>query len=808
MAVSPVFVNDYFNTIYKTPEGAAYRKDNVISNLLDHVTGEVVSFIKVTKYFDESEMDDSKVDGFIYRKLNDEYFVDSEYLSTGIIRAQRFGVMSGGIQDNFGRFDQLFKLGFLGRIVFPAKKRYFLSKYISLSNSIDIDFNDCEIIAPTGIVNRMESSKVFTGQNYLTVKKNDMTFPKIAGITDGIKVGTLVLVRSLTPYWPLSNLYDGQLLVISKENADSFDITTPIYKTFQIDRIEIYDNASVKIQNLTLNMTGCIAAYKGFNLFCFKEVEFSNVKAFGSDAAACGAEIVADRVVIRDSEAHGFLNVVGTGEGRMGYGFAANGNNVNLANIKGSRCKHIVSCNHRTVMTIYFRIAGFYGANPANEFSRLGDLPGHGTLYQAAVDIHPNCVNAFLDDVNYDGCNGAMTIRNGNATINSPKIRSRSASDVSNNTSLIDIYEHSVESIIINNPEIYIDDPITGQTDIISLLGFRPAISQLDNGNIIVNNLYQQGGKLFTMYVTNAESNGVTFKSIIFNNVIAKKLDSGITISGNSRFRIGAIEKLRLTGDITISSTSGMSKELVNIEFIDRIDYVDCYSSKFNCEDVKDAYAFRLLMSENSMPPLFMDFSQSTWKAGAGCFAFIYNFSNNRRGWGKARFDNTTIDFNLNAGNNQTFIIGIYNQSLSHFDDEWTFDGCKITNSGSVKLTSQNECLRFPARSKLNVDNIMIQGSILIADDSYFRERAALGDVPYNIKTSGGYFPYLNFRIKDRRFFVASVVQLSAGTAGALPKYPPLFDNQIVYNEAFNGIAPYAWIGFEGKWQRLFVNSS
>lgn len=71
-------------------------KDNgdvVLTNLVDSNTGEYVTYNKVTEYADGTPMDDSKCDGVIYRKLGDEYFVDTEYSQTQTVSIDRLGII-------------------------------------------------------------------------------------------------------------------------------------------------------------------------------------------------------------------------------------------------------------------------------------------------------------------------------------------------------------------------------------------------------------------------------------------------------------------------------------------------------------------------------------------------------------------------------------------------------------------------------------------------------------------------------------------------------------------------------------------
>lgn len=51
------------------------RIDNTLTNLIDEVTNESVNYNLVTTYYDGTPMDSSKVDGRLYREVNNEFFI-------------------------------------------------------------------------------------------------------------------------------------------------------------------------------------------------------------------------------------------------------------------------------------------------------------------------------------------------------------------------------------------------------------------------------------------------------------------------------------------------------------------------------------------------------------------------------------------------------------------------------------------------------------------------------------------------------------------------------------------------------------
>lgn len=73
------------------------RVNDTLIELLDSYTGEYVTFSKVAKYTDGSNMNDAKCDGVIYRKLGNEYFKRN---FTGPVNVKWFGAKCDGVTDD------------------------------------------------------------------------------------------------------------------------------------------------------------------------------------------------------------------------------------------------------------------------------------------------------------------------------------------------------------------------------------------------------------------------------------------------------------------------------------------------------------------------------------------------------------------------------------------------------------------------------------------------------------------------------------------------------------------------------------
>ena len=94
--------NNYFDDARTVNfNAAAIRTGDVLYNLIDNYTGNQIQFQKVTKYLDSSKMNDSKIDGVIYRKKGGEYF---KRIYEGAINPVWWGADPTGVANSLPAF--------------------------------------------------------------------------------------------------------------------------------------------------------------------------------------------------------------------------------------------------------------------------------------------------------------------------------------------------------------------------------------------------------------------------------------------------------------------------------------------------------------------------------------------------------------------------------------------------------------------------------------------------------------------------------------------------------------------------------
>lgn len=110
--------------------GQAIKVGDIWTNILSSVTGESVNYEVVTSYWDGTAMDDSKVDGVIYRKRGNEYLKLASYQGTADI--SWFGAKGDGVTDDTHALQKALDFG--GEIKLNSNKTYKLS---TVANSPD-----------------------------------------------------------------------------------------------------------------------------------------------------------------------------------------------------------------------------------------------------------------------------------------------------------------------------------------------------------------------------------------------------------------------------------------------------------------------------------------------------------------------------------------------------------------------------------------------------------------------------------------------------------------------------------------------
>lgn len=109
------------------------KVNDIYTNIISSKTGENVNYEVVTKWFDGSTMDDTKLDGIIYRKRGTEYL---KLVYNGAINIRWFGAKGDGVSEDWqpiqAAIDYLFNTG--GGELFIPKGTYYISKCLQTKN--------------------------------------------------------------------------------------------------------------------------------------------------------------------------------------------------------------------------------------------------------------------------------------------------------------------------------------------------------------------------------------------------------------------------------------------------------------------------------------------------------------------------------------------------------------------------------------------------------------------------------------------------------------------------------------------------
>jgi hypothetical protein len=136
------FTNEYFDTYEDgllVEESSIHEIQNQdVIQLIDSYTKEKVNYEETSIWYNGSPMDDSKVDNFIYRKKDNTYYVETDFLYNAIVNVVKFGAdRTGGIDST----------PYIQKAFDAAYKLYSTS---AAANNGYLDFTIPTIIFPSG----------------------------------------------------------------------------------------------------------------------------------------------------------------------------------------------------------------------------------------------------------------------------------------------------------------------------------------------------------------------------------------------------------------------------------------------------------------------------------------------------------------------------------------------------------------------------------------------------------------------------------------------------------------------------------
>ena len=117
---------------------ALYTDDTLAGDIIKRVdinTGENVNYRKTTTWYDGSAMNDSKVDGFMYKKIKDDYFLNTVLNQKIPLNAVHFGVKADGVTNDTINLQKAIDFGIKADIEIK------IPEGVMIISSIVIDFN-------------------------------------------------------------------------------------------------------------------------------------------------------------------------------------------------------------------------------------------------------------------------------------------------------------------------------------------------------------------------------------------------------------------------------------------------------------------------------------------------------------------------------------------------------------------------------------------------------------------------------------------------------------------------------------------
>jgi hypothetical protein len=126
-----IYTNDFFAA------NSPYPNDNLVQ-LVDSLTKENINFIKTLNWLNGVTMNDNLLDGIIYRKKGNDYYVNTQILSGTALNAKIFGVQADGNTDDSDALQRAFD--FCGK---NGWKLFLPIGQIIISRSIE-----CDMVTP------------------------------------------------------------------------------------------------------------------------------------------------------------------------------------------------------------------------------------------------------------------------------------------------------------------------------------------------------------------------------------------------------------------------------------------------------------------------------------------------------------------------------------------------------------------------------------------------------------------------------------------------------------------------------------
>lgn len=422
------------------------------------------------------------------------------------VNVDDYGAVGNGIADDAAAImlaDAALAKG--GTLNFGINKTYLGGITIAIKNAGRINLNGSTVKASSAINAQLLSwqkwlATYVAGINYtaFSVVKNKSTFTIPVGVT--ISAGNIVKLMSNTDR--LTDYKHGVMATIISVTGGVATINRPFYESFQIDSIAVYEGfQQMEIFNGTIDLTaiGSAVAFTEGVLIRGSNAHVRDCIFVGSQYSGIGVRVECDRALIENCMSSGFKNTQGIiGGGRIGYGFAAYGNDSLIQNCTSYDCKHGLAAGARDIVSqnVTYKNCKVYE-----------NVDAAASDYTASIDMHANVIGvAEVIGCDVVGKNVLLDIR-----CDGLRVRGGRYIQMSGPSPIISVFDQPVNDAEISDIEYY----LANASSLVFFIGSSSDVNVTSVTSLKFNNcksLSQVGG--FVDFQRNTALTGINIENV------------------------------------------------------------------------------------------------------------------------------------------------------------------------------------------------------------------------------------------------------------------------------------------------------
>ena len=466
-----------------------------------------------------------------------------------------------------------------GAIVLPQGKRIYLAQPVRVRNNVVLDLNGSKLIAPKGaIVASSGLGETLYGAPLFEAEEGERTFR--LGEDVGIETGELLMLRSDETRIAFGDYRHGQYACVTSVSDRSISLDKPFYASYPVTELYRLRPLVVAIQNGTIDMRSAVPNEAGQTPFRGVEMRGKhcfchNLRVLGGNEAGAGLHAEGMNVVFSDCYAEGFVNLSGIigKTGRFGYGFSMDGDSVIAESCSAVDCKHGFTSGSRRITTRLMTIKNCFAQTPADAFHQM-TAPGGAKqpVYQAMIDAHANVLDFNVLGCETTGCNSAIAVRGGRATIENPKITTFGNTLKYRNDFLISIYEAPVSAVVVRNARVD-GSAIADTSEVPALVGIQP-LNPGQHGKIEIEQPTVTNVRLFELpgQAKTSIASEISLQCLSITGATGT-IVSGVRVGKAAKARkFGEIGEITVSGRLDVSDWNEERGFLVDVDFVAALD--------------------------------------------------------------------------------------------------------------------------------------------------------------------------------------------------------------------------------------------